>query len=188
MWENVFKTVSFSSYFRLNCYLFGQVLCNDISLTVQSFFLSKNCILDIASGRFNDYKTRCTFGMLFSKSMGSACVADWYFFSFSCIPFSKNFYNNLASNLFHVCFHTMDKKAENLFRNLSFFLFYIFFHLLKFLMNVPSTFNLNFFRWGRKYRLPFSPNFAKSCIKYQQNIGIVFILPIYPYQLATRCI
>ena len=87
MWPNVFKTVSFSSYFHLSYYLFSQILCYTNSLTFQDLLFSKNYITDNAPGKFDDNRPRSTPSLLFYKSMDlSMSLGDHFYFN----SFSKN--------------------------------------------------------------------------------------------------
>ena len=65
LWPNVFKTVSFSSYFHLIYSLFSQILCYTNSLTFQDLLSSKHYITDIVRGKFDDNRPRSTSGLFF---------------------------------------------------------------------------------------------------------------------------
>ena len=101
MWPDNFKTKSFSSYFisvALFLVRFSVILT---ALPFKIFFLYKNCIMDIALGKFNDNRLRSTSTMFFSQSMKSIYIIDWHFF---LDFFFKDFCNNFVSIFFAAFF------------------------------------------------------------------------------------
>ena len=104
LWANVFKSVSFSSYFDLSYSLPSNIPSYTNSLTFQDLLFPKNYIMDIVPGKFDDNNPRFTSAMCFPKSIRSISFAD----NFSFISLFKTFYNNFVSIFFPVFFYTMD--------------------------------------------------------------------------------
>ena len=65
MWLNVCKTLNFSSYFHLSYSRFSQILCYTNSL------FSKNCIVGIVPGKFDDNRPMSTSALCFFQVDGT---------------------------------------------------------------------------------------------------------------------
>ena len=174
--SNIFKVVSFSSYFHLNYSLFGQVLYYTNSLTFQDFFLSKIALrtfyLTILMIIGRSLLLVCLSLSRWNQSVSLAdtfyCISFWnisvttlslFSFSFPLTPWIRRQflleYFSWRSRLLSIVSTFLFKVFTSFFSSeISFFPLSIYFYFLKFLINERNRF-INFLHVPSAFNLNF---------------------------------